>query len=82
LQAPRLLGAADPHWGVDVGAAALIVRGLFALRDAGTAILVVSEDLVELFLLSDRFAALCSGRLWPAVATASASPQQVGGWLA
>lgn len=82
LQAPRLLVAAHPTWGVDVGAAALIHRALIALRDAGTAILVVSEDLDELFLLSDRIAALCSGRLCPAVATASASPQQVGGWMA
>ncbi|MCT4887927.1 ABC transporter ATP-binding protein, partial [Pseudomonas aeruginosa] len=82
LQAPRLLVAAHPTWGVDVGAAALIHRALIALRDAGTAILVVSEDLDELFLLSDRIAALCSGRLCPAIATASASPQQVGGWMA
>ncbi|KPD27999.1 MULTISPECIES: ABC transporter ATP-binding protein [Pseudomonas aeruginosa group] len=82
LQSPRLLVAAHPTWGVDVGAAALIHRALIALRDAGTAILVVSEDLDELFLLSDRIAALCSGRLSPAVATASASPQQVGGWMA
>ena len=82
LQAPRLLVAAHPTWGVDVGAAALIHRALIALRDAGTAILVVSEDLDELFLLSDRIAALCSGRLCPAVATASASPQKVGGWMA
>lgn len=74
--------AAHPTWGVDVGAAALIHRALIALRDAGTAILVVSEDLDELFLLSDRIAALCSGRVCPAVATASASPQQVGGWMA
>ncbi|MGU2300379.1 ABC transporter ATP-binding protein [Pseudomonas aeruginosa] len=82
LQAPRLLVAAHPTWGVDVGAAALIHRALIALRDAGTAILVVSEDLDELFLLSDRIAALCAGRLCPAVATASVSPQQVGGWMA
>lgn len=82
LQAPRLLVAAHPTWGVDVGAAALIHRALIALRDAGTAILVVSEDLDELFLLSDRIAALCAGRLCPAVVTASASPQQVGGWMA
>lgn len=82
LQQPRLLIAAHPTWGVDVGAAAVIHRALIALRDAGTAILVVSEDLDELFQISDRIGALCSGRLSPLVETATTDPLAVGRWMA
>lgn len=82
LQNPKLLVAAHPTWGVDVGAAAAIHRALIALRDAGAAILVISEDLDELFQISDRLAALSSGRLSPLVPTGQTSPVQVGGWMA
>ncbi|SFC99020.1 simple sugar transport system ATP-binding protein [Pseudomonas citronellolis] len=82
LQQPRLLVAAHPTWGVDVGAGAVIHRALIALRDAGAAILVVSEDLDELFLLSDRIGALCAGRLSPLVDTAATDPLAVGRWMA
>ncbi|WP_371370337.1 ABC transporter ATP-binding protein [Pseudomonas sp. QL9] len=82
LQQPRLLIAAHPTWGVDVGAAAVIHRALIALRDAGAAILVVSEDLDELFQISDRIGALCSGRLSPLVETAATDPLAVGRWMA
>ncbi len=82
LQQPRLLVAAHPTWGVDVGAGAVIHRALIALRDAGAAILVVSEDLDELFLLSDRIGALCAGRLSPLVDTATTDPLAVGRWMA
>ena len=73
LQQPKLLVAAHPTWGVDVGAAATIHRALIALRDAGAAILVISEDLDELFQISDRLGALCSGRLSPLKATVDLS---------
>ncbi|AUG38996.1 ABC transporter [Pseudomonas chlororaphis] len=82
LQHPRLLIAAHPTWGVDVGAAATIHRALVALRDAGAAILVISEDLDELFQISDRLAALCGGRLSALKATADTSLIEVGGWMA
>ena len=64
------------------GAAAVIHRALIALRDAGAAILVVSEDLDELFQISDRIGALCSGRLSPLVDTATTDPLAVGRWMA
>ncbi|MFJ3685130.1 ABC transporter ATP-binding protein [Pseudomonas sp. NPDC090208] len=82
LQNPKLLIAAHPTWGVDVGAAAAIHRALIALRDAGAAILVISEDLDELFQISDRLAALCAGRLSTPVATAQTSQVEIGGWMA
>lgn len=82
LQQPKLLVAAHPTWGVDVGAAATIHRALIALRDAGAAILVISEDLDELFQICDRLGALCSGRLSPLRATVDTRLSDVGGWMA
>ncbi|WP_095170227.1 ABC transporter ATP-binding protein [Pseudomonas sp. Irchel 3H3] len=82
LQQPRLLVAAHPTWGVDVGAAATIHRALIALRDAGAAILVISEDLDELLHISDRLAALCGGRLSAQQATAGTTLSEVGAWMA
>ena len=81
LQQPKLLVAAHPTWGVDVGAAATIHRALIALRDAGAAILVISEDLDELFQICDRLGALCSGRLSPLKATVDTRLSDVGGWM-
>ncbi|MDI3358580.1 ABC transporter ATP-binding protein [Pseudomonas sp. UYIF39] len=82
LQQPKLLIVAHPTWGVDVGAAATIHRALIALRDAGAAILVITEDLDELFQISDRLGALCSGRLSPLKATVDTRLIDVGGWMA
>ncbi len=82
LQQPKLLVAAHPTWGVDVGAAATIHRALIALRDAGAAILVISEDLDELFQISDRLGALSGGRLSPLQATAATTQVELGGWMA
>ncbi|VVP41060.1 ABC transporter ATP-binding protein [Pseudomonas fluorescens] len=82
LQQPKLLVAAHPTWGVDVGAAATIHRALIALREAGAAILVISEDLDELFQISDRLGALCSGRMSPLQATVDTRLTDVGGWMA
>jgi simple sugar transport system ATP-binding protein len=72
---------AQPTWGVDVGASMLIRQALIDMRDAGVAILVISEDLDELFMISDRIAVLSEGRLSPAVPTAQASVAQIGAWM-
>ena len=63
LQAPAVLVVAQPTWGVDVGAAASIHARLLALAGAGTAILIISQDLDELFAVADRIAVIASGRL-------------------
>jgi simple sugar transport system ATP-binding protein len=78
---PRVMVAAQPTWGVDVGASMLIRQALIDLRDAGVALLVISEDLDELFMISDRIAVLSQGRLTPAVPTAQASVEQIGAWM-
>ena len=65
---PKLLIVSQPTWGVDVGAAALIRGELLKLRDAGCALLVVSEELDELFEISDRLIVIAQGRISPTVA--------------
>jgi ABC-type uncharacterized transport system ATPase subunit len=72
---------AQPTWGVDVGAAAQIRAELVALRDAGCAVLVVSEELDELFEISDRLMVIAKGRVRPAVPTAQATVEQIGLWM-
>jgi len=62
-QRPKVLIAAQPTWGVDVGAAAQIRQALIDLRDAGVAVLVISEELDELFEICDRIAVIAQGRL-------------------
>jgi len=78
---PKLLIVSQPTWGVDVGAAAQIRGELLALRDAGCAVLVVSEELDELFEISDRLIVIAKGRLSPSVPTAQASIEQIGEWM-
>jgi simple sugar transport system ATP-binding protein len=78
---PRLLILSQPTWGVDVGASAQIRGEILALRDAGCAVLVVSEELDELFELSDRLHVMARGRLSPAIAAAEATVTQIGEWM-
>jgi simple sugar transport system ATP-binding protein len=77
-QQPKVLIAAQPTWGVDVGAAAQIRQALVDLRDAGVAVLVVSEELDELFEICDRLAVIAQGRLSPARATAATNAAEIG----
>lgn len=79
--APKALVVAQPTWGVDVGAAAQIRAELLALRDAGCALLVVSEELDELFELSDRLVVMARGRLSPVIPVGQASVAQIGQWM-
>jgi simple sugar transport system ATP-binding protein len=78
---PTLLIVSQPTWGVDVGAAAQIRAEVLALRDAGCAVLVVSEELDELFELSDRLHVIAKGQLSPSVARAEASIERIGEWM-
>ncbi len=81
LQQPKLLVVAQPTWGVDVGAAAFIRQALIDLRTAGTAVLVVSEELDELFEVCDRIAVIANGKLSPAKRTADTSVEEIGVWM-
>jgi len=78
---PRLLIVSQPTWGVDVGAAAQIRGALLTLRDEGCAVLVVSEELDELFEIADRLLVIAQGRLSPGVATSKATVEMIGEWM-
>ena len=78
---PKVLIASQPTWGVDVGAAAQIRANLLALRASGCAVLLISEELEELFALSDRLFVIAQGKLSPGLRIEDASVQQVGVWM-
>jgi simple sugar transport system ATP-binding protein len=67
MLAPKVMVFAQPTWGVDIGAAMLIRQAIIDMRDQGVAVLVLSEELDELFMMSDRIAVLADGRLSRAV---------------
>jgi simple sugar transport system ATP-binding protein len=75
---PKLLVVSQPTWGVDVGAAAQIRGALLKLRDEGCALLVVSEELEELFEISDRLLVIAQGRVSPSVPVAEATVAMIG----
>lgn len=81
LLAPKVMVLAQPTWGVDIGAAMLIRQAIIDLRDAGVAVLVVSEELDELFMICDQIAVLADGRLSRTVPVATTSVSQVGIWM-
>ncbi len=64
-----------------MGAAAQIRGEILALRDAGCAVLVVSEELDELFEVSDRLHVIARGRLSPSVPLAEATVEKIGEWM-
>jgi len=82
LQQPQLLVASHPTWGVDVGSAVSIHEALVAMRDRGAAVLLISEDLDELYQLCSRIGALCGGRLSPVHPAHDVSIEQLGQWMA
>jgi ABC-type uncharacterized transport system ATPase subunit len=78
---PKVIVVAQPTWGVDIGASMLIRQALIDLRDRGVAVLVISEELDELFMISDRIAVMAQGRLSRAVPAAETSLEQIGAWM-
>jgi len=77
-QRPKVLIAAQPTWGVDVGAAAQIRQALIDLRERGVAVLVVSEELDELIEICDRLAVMAQGRLSPPKPVRETSAEEIG----
>ncbi|MBO0763716.1 MAG: ABC transporter ATP-binding protein [Hyphomicrobiaceae bacterium] len=78
LQAPSVLIAAQPTWGVDAGAAAAIHQALLSLAQAGAAVLVISQDLDELFAIAGRIAVISNGRLTPAKPVEVLTAHEIG----
>jgi general nucleoside transport system ATP-binding protein len=69
---------AQPTWGVDAGAAAVIRQALIDLAGRGAAVLVISQDLDELEEIADRIAVIFHGHLSPPVDAAQATRESLG----
>lgn len=78
LQNPTLLIAAQPTWGVDAGSAAAIQTALIDLARGGAGVIVVSQDLDELFTISDRVAVIFDGKLSESRPTQATTAEDVG----
>ncbi|MBB2155380.1 ABC transporter ATP-binding protein [Gluconacetobacter diazotrophicus] len=76
--ARRVLVAAYPSRGLDIGAIATVLRYLTDLRDQGVAIVLVSEDLEELLNVADRIGVLFHGRLMATIDAATADMETLG----
>ncbi len=75
---PGVIVINQPTWGVDAGAASLIRQALVDLARSGSAVLVISQDLDEIFEIADRIAVISRGHLSPAVPADSATRESVG----
>lgn len=75
---PKLLVINQPTWGVDAGAAALIRQAVIDLSRQGSAILVISQDLDEIFELADSIAVISRGQLSQSYAVTELSREQIG----
>lgn len=78
LQAPLVLVCSQPTWGVDVGAAALLRQSIRNLAQKGAGVILISEDLDEIFELSDQIAVLFEGRLSSPLPLTQVSPEKIG----
>ncbi len=78
LLKPEVLIVSQPTWGVDVGAASFIRQTLIDLRDTGVAVLVVSEELDELFEICDRIAVIHEGNLSVAKPSRETNLEEIG----
>ena len=78
LQAPKVLIVSQPTWGVDAGAAAAIHQSLIDLAAAGSAVLVISQDLDELLVIASRIAVLANGRLSSARPASDITVEEIG----
>jgi simple sugar transport system ATP-binding protein len=78
LQNPKVLVVSQPTWGVDAGAAATIHQAIVDLAVAGSAIVVISQDLDELLALSDTLAVINMGRLSKPMPIEEVSIQELG----
>ncbi len=75
---PSVMVVNQPTWGVDAGAAARIRQALIELARSGSAVLVISQDLDELFEISDSIAVMHNGELSKPIPIAEATLERIG----
>jgi simple sugar transport system ATP-binding protein len=78
LQDPAVLVINQPTWGVDAGAALAIHEAIMALAEAGTAVMIISQDLDEIFVLADKIAVIAGGRISAPVLKREATVESIG----
>jgi simple sugar transport system ATP-binding protein len=75
---PKLLLVSQPTRGVDIGAIEFIHRKLIALRDAGSAVLLVSAELEEVTALADRLLVIREGKIVGEIDPKQTSVEDIG----
>jgi simple sugar transport system ATP-binding protein len=75
---PKLLLVSQPTRGVDIGAIEFIHRKLIGLRDAGSAVLLVSAELEEVTALADRLLVIREGKIVGEVNPKVTSAEEIG----
>jgi ABC-type uncharacterized transport system ATPase subunit len=75
---PRAIIAAQPTRGLDIGATEYVREQLIEQRKKGAAVLLISEDLDEIFALSDRIAVLYEGQIMDILPRQQATPEKLG----
>jgi general nucleoside transport system ATP-binding protein len=78
LRQPRLLVVNQPTWGVDAAAAQHIRKALMDLAADGAAVLIISQDLDEVFQIADRIAAMHGGKLTEVQDAANVTREEIG----
>lgn len=78
LRGPTLLIVNQPTWGVDAGAAATIRQSLIDLALRGAAIVVISQDLDEIFAISDLISVIHNGTLSESLETRATTRDEIG----
>jgi len=78
IKSPRLLVVAQPTWGVDVGAAVSIRKSMLELAARGSAVIMISQDLEEVFAIAHKIAVLHDGCLSDVMPASNVTAEQVG----
>ena len=78
LQKPGVLVISQPSWGLDAGATAAVAQALLDLAEAGTAVLIISQDLDEILSLCDRIAVIHHGALSAARSVHDVTAEEIG----
>ena len=77
-RAPKLLIASQPTWGVDIGAALEIRKQIINIAENGALVILISQDIDEIFMLSDIISVIYDGKLSKQFNKNKISIEQVG----
>ena len=78
IKSPQVLVVAQPTWGVDVGAAQVIRAAMVALARQGSAVIMMSQDMGEIFEIAHSIAVLNDGALSPIADARKMTAEQIG----